>query len=130
MQNKTQAATYYDIAELFGRAYIKSQRADLAINGFRATGIYPIDRSVFQDYDFIHIEPSSEIHAISVQSQQADTLQIQSTLLTPEDNIEDDDSDRTFVDETELNEAMVSIPHSSGYHKISVACENTTKAVC
>lgn len=128
MRNKTQAATHYDIAEIFGCAYIKSQRADLAINGFRATGIYPIDRSVFQDHDFINIESSSEIPAISVQTQQADTLQIQSTLLTPEDNIEDDDSDRTFVDETELNEPMVSIPHSSGYNKISVACENTTKA--
>lgn len=53
VRNKTQAATHYDIAELFGRAYIRAQRADFAINGFRTTGIYPLDRNVFQDHDFI-----------------------------------------------------------------------------
>jgi len=53
MRNKVQVATHYDIGEIFGRAYIKLQRADLAINGFRATGIYPINRSVFQEHDFI-----------------------------------------------------------------------------
>lgn len=47
----------FDIAELFGRAYIRAQRADLAINGFRVTGICPLDRSVFQDHDFIDDEP-------------------------------------------------------------------------
>lgn len=126
MRNKTQAATHYDIAEIFGRAYIKSQRADIAINGFRATGIYPIDRNVFQDHDFINIESSSEIPAISVLAQQPNTLHTQSTSLALEENNEDDAPDRTIVDETELNEPMVNLPQSSCYDKPSIACQETT----
>lgn len=57
VNNNAKAVTMFDIAELFGRAYIRAQRADLAINGFRVTGICPLDRSVFQDHDFINDEP-------------------------------------------------------------------------
>lgn len=48
-QHTTNTATHYEFSELFGRAYLKTQRADIAINGFRETGIYPVDRSVIQD---------------------------------------------------------------------------------
>lgn len=93
----------YDIAELFGRAYIKSQRADLAINGFRATGIYPIDRGVFQEHDFI--QSPDEINNINNQFQPADTMQPQlattSTISPENNNYDSDDSDRTFYDEPE-----------------------------
>lgn len=48
--NKQQSANHFDIAEIFGRAYIRAQCAELAINGFRVTGICPIN--VFDDHEF------------------------------------------------------------------------------
>ena len=50
---QTQAVTQYNITELFGQAYIRAQQAELVINGFRGNGIYPVNKNVFQDNDFL-----------------------------------------------------------------------------
>ena len=59
----------YDIGELAGKAFIRALTPENIINGFRKTGIFPIDENVFSDADFlpsavtdreIPAEPSSE----------------------------------------------------------------------
>jgi hypothetical protein len=44
--------TIYQVAALFTEAYLKSATALNARNGFRKTGIFPLNRDIFQDHEF------------------------------------------------------------------------------
>lgn len=41
--------THYQIGEIFGKAYSKACKIDTAINGFRKTGIFPLNENIFDD---------------------------------------------------------------------------------
>lgn len=45
--------TQYQVAELLGEAYGRAATIQNAVNGFRATGTWPVNRYVFRDSDFI-----------------------------------------------------------------------------
>lgn len=53
-QNRTQrTVTLWDVAELLNEAYTKSRIPEYGINGFRTTGIYPLNREIFQETDYL-----------------------------------------------------------------------------
>lgn len=45
--------TDYDIAGLVKEAFTKVARLDIAVSGFKCTGIYPFDRHIFSDLDYL-----------------------------------------------------------------------------
>lgn len=53
LRNTGRKMTHDDFAELFHNAYLKVQTAAVAINGFRMTGISPINKDIFTESDFI-----------------------------------------------------------------------------
>nr|CAH7743754.1 unnamed protein product [Callosobruchus chinensis] len=51
--------TPYQVAKLFGNAYLKAATMLTAINGFKTCGIWPVDRNVFTEADFIAAETTN-----------------------------------------------------------------------
>jgi hypothetical protein len=51
LQNK-RAVRHYEVSELFGNAYLEVQTEKIATSGYRATGLHPLNRCVFEDFDF------------------------------------------------------------------------------
>lgn len=45
--------TDYDIAGLVNEAFTKVARLDIAVSGFKCTGIHPFDRHLFSDLDYL-----------------------------------------------------------------------------
>lgn len=55
LQHPGRSVSEKQVAELYGKAFMRAALMQTAVNGFRVTGIYPLDPNVFPDYLF---EPS------------------------------------------------------------------------
>ncbi|XP_065082560.1 uncharacterized protein LOC135704950 [Ochlerotatus camptorhynchus] len=53
----------YDVAELMGTAFVKTATTSVAINGFKKSGIWPADRTVFHDEAFAPSEVTDQPEA-------------------------------------------------------------------
>lgn len=58
--------THYQISSLFGNAYLKASTMTTSINGFKTTGIWPIDPNNFNESDFL----ASAITDIELENQE------------------------------------------------------------
>lgn len=51
--NPGRNVTSFQICKLMCQAYLKCANAEISVNGFRKTGIYPYNRDIFSDVDFV-----------------------------------------------------------------------------
>lgn len=54
--NSGKAVSQYEVTELFNQAYQRAATVGNAVSGFKATGIWPVNRNVFEDHDFLPSE--------------------------------------------------------------------------
>jgi len=51
-KNVGKCVTQFQVTQLFGKAYGKAATIATAVSGFASTGVWPVDRDVFQEHQF------------------------------------------------------------------------------
>lgn len=58
--------TKFNFGRLFNRAWCKAATLDNAVNGFRSTGIYPLNTNVVNDWEYRGLQTSTVIEPLSI----------------------------------------------------------------
>ncbi|KAF2884452.1 hypothetical protein ILUMI_21718 [Ignelater luminosus] len=72
--NPGQVVTQFQVAELFGQAFIRAATMSTALNAFKACGIFPYNDQIFTDADFVAVE-ATDIELNAEERRSADEQQ-------------------------------------------------------
>lgn len=72
VSNPGKTISIYDVASLFGKSYPRAVSHENIISGFRCTGIWPLNRNIFKDDDFLASYVTDR--PLEEQKTQSDTL--------------------------------------------------------
>lgn len=77
--NPGKVVTMYQIAEIFGKAFLQVATMQTAINGFRKCGIWPYNSLPFNNSDFIAAETTDRCLTTSLSQETLSTSTIPTT---------------------------------------------------
>ena len=64
VSNPGKRISFYQMAGIFGTAYVRTSTQDKAINGFKSCGLWPFDNNIFRDEDFAAAELTEEARPV------------------------------------------------------------------
>jgi DDE superfamily endonuclease len=130
--------TVQNLPELFGAAYLKAASALTAVNGFRKTGIWPINRHIFSDADFsaalptdrpipLHPEESECVSVIVAGSGGTETV-IQIPIVHVDDNAPDAVQIDRVAGTSHCEEDNMAMQENSSNHPNEI-CDQTPRSM-
>ena len=64
VSNPGKRISFYQMAGIFGTAYVRTSTQDKGINGFKSIGLWPFDDNIFRDEDFAAAELTEEARPV------------------------------------------------------------------
>lgn len=85
IKNNTRGLRHYDIMGVFVRVYSRVQSGEKAVSRFRGTGLCPVNRNVFKDYDSKYVDNDEDNRMCNQKTlyQNMNTIAIESDDITP-----------------------------------------------